>query len=383
MPPGKIITTSLLLISIFLIISPCHANTIESPTDAQPPDYTSITLVNNSISGFTYIPWGTKFEEKNLRLLTNDGELSNAPQLPTHIEVPSGSTISQSSPENIVVTYNKNKIIELNYLPHNQRLLAGEITPINDWWVLWATMLPQNLKSNDQITAFSAQWNVPNSPTEINSPIYIFNGIQTKDNVKLPEGYIGGIIQPILMFNCGGINTETNTCTGLPKSGRWTGAAVHDPPYDPPNPQKPDIMSEQIPVAQTDTVQGTMMWNPIQQKWTVIFTNINTGISTYIDVYNKIPPNNKYTEPVFAYESRSTQIERYRTWGDITFSKITLSKGVGLLVENVKSNIETGYNNKTITEGKSTYDKNNYYVDTKNWPSTIKFQIPKPEQKNE
>jgi hypothetical protein len=221
---------------------------------------------------------------------------------------------------------------------------------------------------------FSATWNVPNKPNVTDSPIYIFNGIQPKDNVKFPPQYFGGIIQPILIFNCGPIDTKTNTCTGSPHSSKWTGAAVHDPPYDPKNP-KPDIMSEQIPVAQTDTVQGTMMWDTMMKSWTVTFTNINTGKSTHIHTNNAFPPNHQYIKPVFvAYEARAFQLERNRAWGDITFSNIKLGHWLGAV--QIPSNIETGYNEQKITEGKSTYDKNNYYVDTTNWPSSIRFQIP-------
>jgi hypothetical protein len=310
---------------------------------------TGLTLVDDSIDpNYHYIPKYTHAHynsDGNISILkyftsdyiyVNSTELISFPDdsIPKDIEVPSGSIISRDfihlpngmiekrdffghsddtsslrthlenyylNDSRYIVTCNNETILIVTWdegaFPQPQREhTVGSVAPYKSLtWVEWAEANPT---LQTEYRRFDAAWKVPKDPT-FKAPLgktYIFNGITTIEG-KIKKGFSEGIIQPVLMWNCGEINPKTHACKGGTTDYVWSGMAVTSCLNG------TDFIGEKIPVKPGDDIIGKMTWDSKESSWDIDFTDLTTMAVSNMSSKNIVPNDSDYVTPVLTLEN--------------------------------------------------------------------------------
>jgi hypothetical protein len=408
---------------VYYIYNPEYETTEIPVTDANP--IYEFTLIKNTIGPGTYVPpgsiltylddgsatvqyplswWKRPFTYGTIKhyvpISTDNHEILRC------IECPNGALVDYSTNNNepTIIYENEDKDTPLltMYTQSPKKASPTSRKPLEiirgagqQSWVEWANITPP--PSTTHYTSFSSSWIVPKNPLKTEdypsdkngNMFYAWVGLQTKDNVNLPHGYLGGVNQPVLTWNCGHLKPGVDTCSGFPKEEHWSGAAWSAPSEQS---NQPTTHGNIIYINPWDTITGSLNWKEKNHSWTITFTDTTTGeVSTLISPHT-IPNEVLFIEPYFTLEKYPPRLnlicndgEHKKLWpqGNFKFTNIIL-KNQNRNDITAQSRVHIDYNEKMFAEAPSTwctphlptFEPNHYWVDINHWPSSVTLEIP-------
>lgn len=326
-------------------------------------------------------------------------------QIPRIIECPNGALVHYGTPtkiydedDNLILTVftpastkaeptvtDPTSRVILEYLENNN--------PALPCWVEWAKVTPSTTTTH--YSSFSSSWSVPKGPIQTDenpsekygNMVYVWNGLQTRENIQLPAGYFGGVLQPVLTWNCGHLKPGKDTCTGYPKQEHWTGAA-----WSVPSSNRLVTHGSIVDVNPGDVVRGSLEWDKKSKLWNIAFINAATGEISTTRSNNVIPNDASLIEPYFALEKYPAELhlicsdglnKEFWSRGNFKFTNIVL-KNQNRNDITSQSTAKGDYNERMFTEliGKRCephspqFQPGQYWVDSTNWPTSVTLEIP-------
>lgn len=376
-----------------------HTHSISSPET----QITGFTLNEDTISHANYyVPWGTHIFYENdgkATLVSKDGKIEHLVptsaeySVPKSIEIPSGARITYPQPNRMLVQYYDLTLLEVDYLDKDSTTTEhqGNISPS---WVMWAEIHP---KQQTSYKSFTTRWIVPPNPqsTIAYNPIFIFNGFTAKN--AMPSGFRGGIVQPVLSWNCEHTTssfpytTVGSYCTNKVAYPHWTVSATYV-----------DGSSDEITTHGTafetyagHLLEGKLEWLDNKNAWQITITDLTSGKISTLFAEDSLPNTSDYVEPVITLETTAgtkslicpngANKGYWPATSQITFTNLQLLSTANKNIISTKEATATdNYNDKKFNDngggcGKAKFGKDkkdHYYVNTAKWTDHIDFQLP-------
>lgn len=327
--------------------------------------------------------------------------------IPHIVEVPNHASIHNSMTDTELITEvydeDENLILVLTEPKVEKPKInkrAEVLGMANQSWVEWAQITPPT--STTAYTYFSSAWTIPPSPLTTStdeslkrgSLFYTWNGLQGRYKAPVNEiydktggKYYGGIIQPLLIWNCGNFDSD-DVCTGYPSKPGWS-AGVWVLPKEHATMHTPLITN----IKPGYTITGTMKW--IDSEWvaTVTVTDLN-GATEQQTIHAKqtLPNDATLIEPYICLEKYQIPLicsdghhSEYWPQGNFDFSNIKLqdqTKKDIITQATVKGEYDEdlfkreNYLASHCRYSPAKFELGQYWVDTSKWPLGVSLNIP-------